>query len=246
MTGNPHVGKVRAMLRLLTIIFIATLLGCGRDGVFQRGAQPVQPDGDWFCEMAENTEDWACVQDPELARTPQPSRLPQPKAPPPAAEPVADSATDEPGIGESALLLAVAPAEEMLSEAPPPPSPELIEETPAYISLAYHPAEPTALVNLPGDYYAVQLIAMTSQERLEAYIQEHQLQGMSAARVERDGELYHVLILGIYETRQLAEQASENMPAPLNAGEPWIRELRVLQEAMIRGNTLAGGPQQGH
>jgi septal ring-binding cell division protein DamX len=81
---------------------------------------------------------------------------------------------------------------------------------------------------------------MSSRDRLETYIQEHQLEGVSAARVERNGELYHVLILGIYETRQLAEQASLYLPPPLETQEPWIRELRALQEAIVRGNAMAG------
>ena len=67
------------MLRLLTIIVIATLIGCGRGGIFQRGVEVPPQEGDWFCEMAENAEDWACVQDPELTRSPIPTRLPQPK-----------------------------------------------------------------------------------------------------------------------------------------------------------------------
>lgn len=245
-------GKVRAMLRLVTFLLIVSLLGCGRGGVFQRGDPLPAAEGDWFCETAENSEDWACIQDAELARSPRPSRLPQPRtkvapasqAAAAAANAAANTAEAEPGA-PARIRRAVAP--------PPPPLPE-VEATPAvvptaaatdagvptHIRLAYRPDKPTSMLDLPADFYAVQLIAMTSRERLEAYIEKNQLEGMSAARVERDGGLYFVLILGIYQTRELAEQASQTIPPPLDTTEPWIRPLGALQEAMIRGDAIAG------
>ena len=49
-----------------------------------------------------------------------------------------------------------------------------------------------------------------------------------------EGELFFVLILGIYETHELAVRASKELPAPLDVLQPWIRELGTLQLAMIR------------
>ena len=101
-------------------------------------------------------------------------------------------------------------------------------------------ATPGSFLNMPAEFYAVQLMAMPSRERLEAYIREHNLTDMSATRIARDGELYYVLILGVYETQELAETASRDVPPPLDKREPWIRSLGNLQDAMIRANAMAG------
>ena len=252
------------MLRLLLIVFIATLLGCGRGGGLQGGAGTAGAQGEWFCEMAENAEDWDCIQDSELARNPIPSRLPEPK---PAAASRTPAATAAASLDANPAQ--PPPIEPLLAEPPPPPPPPTsvtaaaadavpaapeetvasplvsaavpASDTPAHIRLAYQPQSPTPIVDMPADFYAVQLIAMSSRGRLEEYIDEHRLEGMTAARVERDGDLYYVLILGIYETRDLAEQASQDIPPPLDTREPWIRRLSALQEAMIRGDAMAGG-----
>jgi hypothetical protein len=266
LTGMQHVGKVRAMLRLVVIIFIATLLGCGRGGAVQSGAALPQIDGQWFCEMAENTEDWTCVQDPELARSPVPSRLPKPKS---SGVPVAVAAADALNGPQPAPIAAA-----QLPEAPPPPplenavaaqdavapqnavapereaapQPDMPQETDQAPEIAVletdvaprTAATPGSFLNMPAEFYAVQLMAMPSRERLEAYIREHNLTDMSATRIARAGELYYVLILGVYETRELAETASRDVPPPLDEREPWIRSLGNLQDAMIRANALAG------
>jgi septal ring-binding cell division protein DamX len=225
------------MLKLLMIISIATLIGCGRGGASQRGADLPAHQGDWFCQMAENAEDWACVQDPELARSPNPSRLPQPKSSDTALTGNTESTTPV-----SVAELLDAPATEsapLLSEPPPPPTAAPATELPTYIRLAYQPAAPVPILDMPAEFYAVQLIAMTNRQRLEEYIAINQLEGMTAARTERNGEIYYVLILGIYENRGLAERASLEIPPPLDTTEPWIRELGTLQEAMLRGDALA-------
>ncbi|MFP6814917.1 MAG: SPOR domain-containing protein [Pseudomonadales bacterium] len=265
LTGNHDVGKVRAMLRLLIIIFIATLLGCGRGGAVQRGVQPPQAEGEWFCEMAENTEDWACVQDPELARSPVPSRLPQPKssvvpvavaatAPLDSPEPEPTSAGRQPPEPPPPPHMenAVAPITDVAEETDVVEKTDVVEETDAALQAELasntetvpetEPAPKTdnSILNMPAEYYAVQLLAMRNQERLEAYVLENNLTDLSAIRIARDGELYHVLLLGIFETWELAKSASREVPPPLDEREPWIRKLGDLQEAMIRGNILAG------
>ncbi len=83
---------------------------------------------------------------------------------------------------------------------------------------------------------------MNSLGQLQAFVRANDLEGTRSARIERDGRLYYVLLLGVYATRELAEQAALTLPAPLASGEPWIRSLGSLQNAMRRANALAGGP----
>jgi DamX protein len=108
------------------------------------------------------------------------------------------------------------------------------------VRLAYRPPEAVPLTELPRDFYAVQLIAMNTREELEAFVQRHGIEGVSAARVERDDALYYVLLLGIYETLDKARRAVADLPGPFRDTTPWIRPLGSLQSAMARADTLAG------
>ncbi|MDH3641017.1 MAG: SPOR domain-containing protein [Gammaproteobacteria bacterium] len=112
---------------------------------------------------------------------------------------------------------------------------------PKHVRLAYRPERPTSLLDVPGTFWTVQLVAVSTKEALEAYARAHQLQGMSAARIAHNGELYYALLLGVYETREIASQATTDLPAPLDDLGVWIRSLGSLQQAIVEGNVLAGG-----
>jgi len=125
--------------------------------------------------------------------------------------------------------------------ASPPASPHSstpASQVPKHIALAYVPSEPTPILQLPADYYALQMLAMSTPEQIEKYIDDNALKGMSGARVENDGKIYYVLIVGIYETYDRAREASQALPPPLNDVEVWIRPLSSLQQAMIRADDL--------
>jgi DamX protein len=111
---------------------------------------------------------------------------------------------------------------------------------PEHVRLAYRPDRPTALTDLPADFYAVQLMAMSSKDSLEAFVAREGIRNMSAARVERDGELFYVLLLGIYENAETARRAVASLPDEIGGAEPWIRPLGSLQSAMQRADRLAG------
>ncbi|MFW6093189.1 MAG: SPOR domain-containing protein [Pseudomonadota bacterium] len=114
---------------------------------------------------------------------------------------------------------------------------------PEYVRLAYQGGEEggeaVSIAELPGEFYAVQLLAMSSREALESYVAQRQLDHVSAARVERDGRLYYTLLLGVYETEELARRAAAERPAALAGTTPWIRSVSSLQSAMTRGDALA-------
>ncbi len=111
---------------------------------------------------------------------------------------------------------------------------------PNHVRLAYRPARPTRLLDVPGTFWTVQLIVVSTKEALESYARAHQLGGMSAARIAHNGELFYALLLGVYETQEIAEQATRDLPAPLDELGVWIRSLASLQRAIIEANNLAG------
>ncbi len=119
----------------------------------------------------------------------------EPVAPPPAPEPV--QLPDPEPV-----------ADPVVAEAPPVDTANL----PAYQALAYVPDKPTSLLELPPNFWVAQLMAVSSKEFLESYAEEHNLRGLSAARIASGEKLFYVLILGIYETKDKAEAAITNMP----------------------------------
>lgn len=222
-----------------------------------------KPDhGDWFCQMDESGRGWQCVQDPKLATNPAPERLP-PAAPSSPATPATESGKPtipqaDPGAGEAPPSPAPkqgdpTPAATTAQEtAPAPPTLPAADDgvdaqgsVPDYVRLAYKPEQSLAIADMPRDYYALQVLAMPTRRALDAFVTRHGISGASAARVERDGALYYVLLLGIYENSDLARQAATNLPPPFTEVEAWVRPVGSLQAAMARADALASRNASG-
>jgi hypothetical protein len=217
----------------LSSIVVAFLVSACAGNPPQPPSSPVTriPDaGGWFCQMNAAGNGWECVQDPLLARTPRPERLPQPSAAPEQRTDSADEAPSQPPF----------PEEPPLSEDSPfPEEPPLSEDSP-FPEEPVPPGYSSDLAELPGHYYAVQLIAMPSAAALRRFVDQHNLTGTTSVVVERDGGLFHVLLLGIYEDAATARQAAATLPADLQESEPWIRRVASLQSASLRANAVAG------
>jgi septal ring-binding cell division protein DamX len=126
------------------------------------------------------------------------------------------------------------------------PSAEKLEpsDIPTYQQLAYMPDEAVQLIDLPADFYAVQILAMTSRQALEDYADEHDLPSMAAARVARNGELYYVLLLGVYRDKPTAEEAAAQLPERIMSQNPWVRSMKSLQEAIANADRLASASER--
>ena len=108
---------------------------------------------------------------------------------------------------------------------------------------AASPVEPSApaqesatsalLHDLPGDFWAVQLIALNSETKLRDFMQSTQLDELTGAMIGVNGRTWYVALLGIYENRDLAEQAAARRPMALQRYEPYIRSVASLQAAMV-------------
>ncbi|MEM7097270.1 MAG: SPOR domain-containing protein [Pseudomonadota bacterium] len=243
---------------LLTFAVTAVLYGCSSAATQTTTVYESEGDeaagGAWFCEMGESTEDWKCVRNEALARNPQPSRLPDPA---PASTPTgrleatqSDNVTDDPSGSYTAASrsdtsykepqreLPNAPQQAQPQPAPTKPTPDL-SNLPKHVRLSYRPSKPVSLLDLPEDFWVVQLVSVSSKETLERYAVENQLRGMSAARVWSQNQFFYVLILGIYETYDNAKAASEGLPPPFDEFPPWIRSVGSLQKAMIEADQQA-------
>ncbi len=219
----------------------------------------------WFCQPGASGDGWQCIQNAQLAEHPKPTRPPPPsRAPAPSTAGPEDvpgrpssDASATPGAavprGDVDADNAPAPPDDGVSPVPtagfpkahPPtasPSPSDTAAVPDYQRLAYHPAQPRPIRDLPDDYYALQVLAMPSRRALDRFIGKHRIRGASGARVESGGGLYYVLLLGIYETRAAARQAAATLPPPFGEVTAWVRSLGSLKSAMKRADVRAGRP----
>lgn len=175
------------------------------------------------------------------------------ETPAPDPEPAASSTlVDEPVAAAPVTEPAPAPAPEREPEPirvdAPAPEPAPVAETvepssgdvPAYQALAYVPEKPTSLLELPPNFWVAQLMAVSSKEFLETYAEEHNLRGLSAARIASGDRLFFVLILGIYDTKDKAQRAITNMPPPYHKYKPLLRTLGSLQDAMRKADQMTG------
>ena len=236
---------------LICLLLLLAAACSGRGGASNAVIQ--QPNEAWFCQIDETGEAWDCVRDDELARSPVPLRMPRPPDAEPIVEPVVEATLPEPAAvpeltAESAPAPAATPApapvvEPVVAITPPESAAEPQLTTaptiqPKYLSLAYQPETKTELSDLPADLFVVQLLAMDTPEGLTSFLDASELNDLTGARVEKDGELFYVLILGVYESEAIARDASAELPDALAGTQPWIRKLSSLQTAMIRANDL--------
>jgi septal ring-binding cell division protein DamX len=115
---------------------------------------------------------------------------------------------------------------------------------PAWRRLAYRAASATPMAQLPSEFYAVQIVAMSSFEALEAFRHAHGLDGVLAARIEADGRIYYALLLGVYRNLADARAAAAARPTSLVRYTPWFRKLDSLKAAVARADALAGAAEK--
>jgi septal ring-binding cell division protein DamX len=251
-TMTPHNSAVTSVLCLL---LVTTLSGCAKN----KPPEPLLgiPDKEhvpWFCQTGEETDRWDCVRDEKLASNPKPTRSPPPSAdgsertmpnfsrgrqsPPtqPAAKPVTPVRQTE--TKESTAGSASNSPEATTGNRQQPPNNAQDTNIPKHIRLAYRPDKAVNLVDLPSKFWAVQLVALSSKEALEEYATERGVRGMSAAEVAVKDKIFYVLLLGIYETKEIAQDASSELGPTFN--NPWIRSVGSLQAAMLEAERVKG------
>ena len=213
------------------------VVGCNGNAPQQNTAkEPSQASEDsqanvtsWHCEQGLQT--WSCsrrtiadIQQREAQRKRKKFDWSQPQSTSP------DKTGDRSGESDSVEVAVV----ESPAIAPTPASDNGTSEAVA----SYRPETPVSLIDLPSDYWAVQLIALSTQSELKAFMAELDLDELTGAMIEVNGRTYYVALLGVYETRAIAERAARNRPAALKGLEPYIRTMASLQSAMSRANAL--------
>ena len=188
----------------------------------------------WFCQSSPDNEEWDCVRSESLVRNPKTEAIKREQR---------QTQTVDKQISKDSQSVPKKTEPEPKETITPTRSPKELESSdlPAYFRLAYRTEEPVPLLDLPKSFWAVQLIALSNKDALEKYANTSSLVGLSGARVASNGKLLYVLLLGIYETKDLAIQAVASLPDnETMKPTPWARSLDSLHKAMISGDYLSG------
>ncbi|MBL1276317.1 MAG: SPOR domain-containing protein [Ectothiorhodospiraceae bacterium] len=89
------------------------------------------------------------------------------------------------------------------------------------------------ILRQPEQHYTIQLIASSNENALKRFIRDNNL-GNNAAyyQTKRNSESWYTLILGSYETINLAQSAIDNLSTSLKATSPWVKSITDIQETL--------------
>lgn len=111
------------------------------------------------------------------------------------------------------------------------------EPVPAYSQLAYIPEKATRVIDMPEEYFTVQLLAVSTKQQVEDFVEAHDLYDMVAVQIIQREKTLYVLLPGVYTSRADAEDALNSLPDGVKAQQPWVRSLQSLHKAMRKPNT---------
>ena len=123
-------------------------------------------------------------------------------------------------------------------DAPPPTAAAPAPEAPAESTPAAEPAPAPAaapynadwLRTQPSSKFVLQLVGSVDRAAADRFIKRHALQDRAAVlETQREGNLWFVVVYGLYESSGAASTAREQLPAALRKDvQPWPRALKTL------------------
>ena len=112
---------------------------------------------------------------------------------------------------------------------PEAPSPSLAGNVTTRESPISSPLRDGNLDDYPSNYYAVRVIALSSAEGLDAFVEANSLQDMlRLTRTDVDTARF-LLLEGIYPSLTAAKTAAERLSDDGRFGTPYVRPLASLQ-----------------
>ncbi len=112
------------------------------------------------------------------------------------------------------------------TEEEPQPEPRTTSPVPSYKDVGW-------LMAQPGDAFTLQLVTLSSAERVEAYLAaQSRPEQFATYRLSRNGQILHVVVYGSFATRAQAEAESRRLPASVGQARPWLRTMAQVQDAI--------------
>jgi septal ring-binding cell division protein DamX len=197
----------------LTLIFgLAFLNGCNsnpeKEVLTNRATQVIDTEQQWYCQ-GDNNGQWRCS-DLSQARISTVIHS-EPQRPVPVATEASNSLTGEPIISAKNTTAHTTKTSNIVKDATTSDYPQLLQQ--------------------PGSYYAVQLIAAYQIQTIDDFRQQYPQLITQQVNIRRDGRPWHLLLLGIYPSYSSAQNAIREISHAINDA-PWIRPLGPLQESL--------------
>lgn len=132
----------------------------------------------------------------------------------------ADSASEVELSYEAAAVESFTPEAEL--------EPEAVEAA-VVMAVEEAPAEAGSIMDQPASYYTMQLMASVDIDRVIRFAAQNQISTQYIVATERDGVVWHVLLLDIYPDYSSAVVARDEI-APSLRSAPWIRSVGSVQK----------------
>ena len=82
-----------------------------------------------------------------------------------------------------------------------------------------------------SNFYTFQMMGSWDEEKVNDFIKKHQLTGdVIVFKSKRSGRLWYALIYGVFESKEIAQQASNTWPATLQSLPKWLRQFESVQQ----------------
>jgi DamX protein len=153
----------------------------------------------------------------------------------PPLDPVVSEEAVSPGVGKAAD--SDVPAE---GAAPTIKRPSI--DTATNLASGQQPRIPSGardaawLKQLSGSTYTIQLVSLSTEERLVAYLAQQQDRSQFAwYPIARGGKRLYVVTYGNFDSKAAADAAAASLPREVGKVEPWVRPIKLVQEAIAAG-----------
>jgi len=84
--------------------------------------------------------------------------------------------------------------------------------------------------------YTIQLVSLSTEERLVTYLaQQRDRQQFAWYPIVRGGKRLYVVTYGQFDSKAAADTAAASLPSEVGKVEPWVRPLKLVQEAIAAG-----------
>jgi DamX protein len=117
-------------------------------------------------------------------------------------------------------------------EAPPTSVTDIPSTQAPVVSLPQGAKDTTWLLEQDPDYFTLQLVTVSSPDSASAFVARQQIPGdFTVYQVQREGRVLHVVLYGLFSSRNAAEVAADSLPAEVGQVQPWIRPVGQVQAA---------------
>lgn len=85
-----------------------------------------------------------------------------------------------------------------------------------------------------GKHYTLQLASSRSQDLIEKYFRENNLEGKAGYyKSRRQGDLWYALVFGSYKSVSDANDAIASLPSDLRKWSPWVRRIDSIHKITV-------------